>query len=137
MLKNKIRHPFLLKKSSHENCRKESREAYHLECFSFFVCLIASRLFVCLFVCLLDFSGFSWVGVNTFCCCCACCCSMPALNRRNRTSKAIPNDKVDQPLGEKKNGQTAILVQYHKKIVYGTAISSSSATSTSENADDN
>lgn len=59
---------------------------------------------------------------------------MPALNGRNRTSKAIPNDKVDQPLGEKKNGQTA--VQYHKKIVYGTAISSSSATSTSENADD-
>ena len=58
---------------------------------------------------------------------------MPALNRRNRTSKVIPND---QPLGEKKNGQTAILVQYHKKIVYGTAISSSSATSTSENADD-
>lgn len=61
---------------------------------------------------------------------------MPALNGRNRSSKAIPNDKVDQPLGEKKNGQTAILVQYHKKIVYGTAISSSSATSTSENADD-
>ena len=28
------------------------------------------------------------------------------------------------------------LVQYHKKIVYGSAISSSSATSTSENADD-
>lgn len=59
---------------------------------------------------------------------------MPALNRRNRTSKAIPNDKVDQPLGEKK--MVRRLVQYHKKIVYGTAISSSSATSTSENADD-
>lgn len=60
---------------------------------------------------------------------------MPALNRRNRTSKAIPNDKVDQPLGEKKKIFRR-LVQYRKKIVYGTAISSSSATSTSENADD-